>query len=286
MRNTEVVDKMMLHKIRALSDPSNDNVNGFLDQKYCSVYVKEDIEFLGDAKYLVRSKSNPFKIYEVDIHAYTCNCLDYLLICYCKHICAVQALFDDQDSPSDDAQAQPDSPNVPAFSALPPSVPSEAPAQNRKSNIITVVAEKLERLGARLCARRRNTPNLSDRLKDLEAAVDAMLLETDGDSVLPSTQRLPPARQSMLPDVKTRKTPVGDPSYGGGASSGSKAKKAKKTPTPLPDIPSRQTTIPPLLQYPPLLMYPTAPPQYVLPHYPQPPHPYAQYFPSVPPSRS
>jgi hypothetical protein len=46
MRNTEVVDKMMLHKIRALSDPSNDNVNGFLAQKYVRERLLPNIQDL------------------------------------------------------------------------------------------------------------------------------------------------------------------------------------------------------------------------------------------------
>jgi hypothetical protein len=32
IRNTEKVDKMMCHKIRAFSDPSNDDTNEFLDK--------------------------------------------------------------------------------------------------------------------------------------------------------------------------------------------------------------------------------------------------------------
>jgi hypothetical protein len=33
IRKTEKVEKMMCHKIRAFSDRSNDETNGFLDQK-------------------------------------------------------------------------------------------------------------------------------------------------------------------------------------------------------------------------------------------------------------
>jgi hypothetical protein len=32
IRNTEKVDKIICHKIRAFSDPSNNDTNGFLDQ--------------------------------------------------------------------------------------------------------------------------------------------------------------------------------------------------------------------------------------------------------------
>jgi hypothetical protein len=33
IRNTEKVDKMMCHKIRAFSDPSNDDTNGFIGKE-------------------------------------------------------------------------------------------------------------------------------------------------------------------------------------------------------------------------------------------------------------
>jgi tRNA(Ile)-lysidine synthase TilS/MesJ len=46
MRNTEIVDKMMLHKIRAFSDPSNDSVNGSLDQNYVREHLLSNIQDL------------------------------------------------------------------------------------------------------------------------------------------------------------------------------------------------------------------------------------------------
>ncbi|KAJ7605973.1 hypothetical protein DFH06DRAFT_1019876, partial [Mycena polygramma] len=61
--------------------------------KRSKVYVKSDIAQIDDYKFLVPSKSNPAKLYEVDLDTYTCTCLDFPLISYCKHICAVQVLF-------------------------------------------------------------------------------------------------------------------------------------------------------------------------------------------------
>ncbi|KAJ7665805.1 hypothetical protein B0H17DRAFT_951239 [Mycena rosella] len=53
------------------------------------VYSKHDIQHVEDAKYIVPSKTDPSKVYDVDIDTYTCTCLDFPLISFCKHICAV-----------------------------------------------------------------------------------------------------------------------------------------------------------------------------------------------------
>ncbi|KAJ7149604.1 hypothetical protein C8R46DRAFT_1358681 [Mycena filopes] len=253
-----------------------------------------------DAKYLVPSKSNPSKVYEVDIDAYTCTCLDYPLLCYCKHICAVQELFDEQQPPSS-SNGNPQQPlnslDVPSLSTLSPVANVNAPVQGRKSNVLNVVMDKLDRLGARLRGRGRSAPSLSGRPQELEAAVDALLLETDADSVLPSAQRLPPvvkdrsARQAMMPEVKTRKKPAGDSAYGGGVSSGSKAKKAKLKATspvlPSTSTPQPRPTAPALINL--LLMQ--LPPQTAFAYYPPHPYPYPHYPqylvpPQYPPSQS
>ncbi|KAJ7774373.1 hypothetical protein B0H14DRAFT_2632053 [Mycena olivaceomarginata] len=96
-------------------------------------------------------------------------------------------------------------------------------------------------------------------LADLEQALDTIILATDGSSVLPTAQHLAPvvkgpsARQSMMPNIKTRCTPAGDRSYGAGSSSGLKAKKepsssrrsSKCAPppcTPAPAVPTSTAT--------------------------------------------
>ncbi|KAK7013490.1 hypothetical protein R3P38DRAFT_3206828 [Favolaschia claudopus] len=65
-----------------------------------NIIVNEDLGFEGiDAEvtvvnqYRVKSRSKPSYIYVVDISAYTCTCLDYPLILYCKNIAAVQTLL-------------------------------------------------------------------------------------------------------------------------------------------------------------------------------------------------
>jgi hypothetical protein len=103
-----------------------------------------------------------------------------------------------------------------------------------KNRVFTVMAEKLERLAARL-RRPRVKDSQPGALDQLEAVLDAMLLDTDNSNVLPSAVHLPPNKSSswaqtqasMMPGVKTKRKRVGDPAYGAGASSGNKAPKLK-----------------------------------------------------------
>ncbi|KAJ7470044.1 hypothetical protein B0H11DRAFT_1731128 [Mycena galericulata] len=201
--------------------------------KRSKVYVKEDIVQVTDEKYLVPSKSDPAKYYEVDVEAYTCTCLDYPLISYCKHLCAVQELFDEPGGPNDGVRS---SPHIPSLSTSQDSTPAIdlAPTPCVKPRPLTQIAEKLERLAGRLRRHHKKDTDLRT-LPALEAALDAMLLDTDDSSVLPPAQYLPPnktsawaqTKEAMMPGVKTRKKATGDPSYGGGSASGSKAKRAK-----------------------------------------------------------
>ncbi|KAJ7740660.1 hypothetical protein DFH07DRAFT_965212 [Mycena maculata] len=115
-------------------------------------------------------------------------------------------------------------------------------------------------------------------LSDLEDALDEMLHQTDNGTVLPSTQRLAPvvkdptARDTMMPKVKTRPLRTGDPKYGGGAASGSKAaknpKKKKSTPAqvPLPSIPAAPPANSLQSRYP---LPPTSSSHLPPPHHPQ-----------------
>lgn len=195
-------------------------------------YTKENIERLDSGLYLVPSSSTVAKFYEVEIDSFTCTCLDFPLISYCKHLCAVQLLFDEDGPPSD----APRSPNVPSLATLQDSG-TEAAAMLPdtvipKTPTLTMYAEKLERLAARLRRTRRKQTFTS--LDDLATALDAMLLETDDSNVLPASQHVKPGSSSfkqtleaMMPGIKTKRKPAGDPAYGAGASSGSKAKSTK-----------------------------------------------------------
>ncbi|KAJ6552240.1 hypothetical protein DFH09DRAFT_1038848 [Mycena vulgaris] len=216
-------------------------------QAYTVADIEHDIE---TGIYFVRSQSDPSVIYEVDMDTYTCTCLDYPLISFCKHICAVQTLFKEPGGPPDGnrvyCKAAPgklvgDHPESPSSMT-----DDTAPAPASKQKILATIATKLELLAARL-RRRKDDSNLP-ALPELEAALGAMILATDTSTVLPSARRLAPvvkdptARQTMMPRVKTRNAAPGDPSYGGGANSGSKVKKTSaKSGTQLPPPASQPT---------------------------------------------
>lgn len=81
---------------------------------------------------------------------------------------------------------------------------------------LTILAEKLERLAARLRRPRTKESDLPD-LPNFNQLIDSMLLATDNGSILPSAQQVPPKingwRQTqtamrVLPNVKTRPKPV------------------------------------------------------------------------------
>jgi hypothetical protein len=205
-------------------------------------------------------------VYEVDLDTYTCTCLDYPLISFCKHICAVQDLFRedgvardpaqdfDEDVPAqhfdDDvatqgfdeagaaAEALPTSSNVPSLSTLGDSSSDSratSPFDVPKTPALTTLAEKLERLAARLRRPRQKNSALTS-MADLEYALDTMLTETDNSSVPTSSQHIEPNTKTlfkqtlnaMMPGIKTRRVPAGDCAYGAGASSGGKAREPRR----------------------------------------------------------
>ncbi|KAJ7134094.1 hypothetical protein C8R46DRAFT_1235275 [Mycena filopes] len=271
-------------------------------------YVKEDIEHVEGHRFLVRSKTDPSCVYEVDVETYTCTCADFPQICFCKHLCAVQALFetelnlemasgDNLGSPTLSETTLPNESSA-LFETTPPDessaisetqVPDSGTRHivNPKASrsLTSQLAEKLERLAARL---RRPQTKAGDipSFTPLDNLVDVMLVETDNGSVLPSSQHVAPNvsgwRQTceamkVLPKVKTRKPKAGDAAYSGGTSSGSKAgKKRKKSvlePSPPPAPPPSVAPI--SIQPPPQL--PAAPPHYYGNLQPQPHVPY--YYP-------
>ncbi|KAJ7331448.1 hypothetical protein DFH08DRAFT_651061, partial [Mycena albidolilacea] len=175
------------------------------------VYVKDDIKQVKDTKYLVPSQSSPSKLYEVDINTYTCNYLNFPLIAYCKHICAVQRLFDEASDQAAATSQVPD-PSAPSPTPSPPlALHHETPA----CNPLILLAEKMELLAAHLCrSGRKGTLSLPN----LEAALDAMLIETYNSGVLPSSIHVAPSatsgwqetRKSMMPAVKMKRKAAGD----------------------------------------------------------------------------
>ncbi|KAJ7655465.1 hypothetical protein B0H17DRAFT_894790, partial [Mycena rosella] len=45
--------------------------------EWSKVYSKHDIQHVDDVKYIVPSKTDPLKVYDVNIDTYTCTCLDF-----------------------------------------------------------------------------------------------------------------------------------------------------------------------------------------------------------------
>jgi hypothetical protein len=63
--------------------------------KRAEKYTEDQIQQVGDSMYTVTSESQPGRVHDVDIDAYSCSCLDFPLISFCKHVAAVQRLFDE-----------------------------------------------------------------------------------------------------------------------------------------------------------------------------------------------
>ncbi|KAJ6592498.1 hypothetical protein B0H19DRAFT_921216 [Mycena capillaripes] len=202
-------------------------------------FAVADIQPTENGKYLVRSKSNPSRSYEVDLSTYTCTCLDFPLICFCKHIAAVQAFYEEavpavsvpgSDTCQDRQDAGDDtSSNDSSVSDLPQPPAVVGP----KPRVLTLLAEKLETLAARLRRPRTKESDLPS-LSNLNTHLADMLKATDTGTVLPSAQYLRPNIKNLtqraarvMPRVKRKAQKTGDPAYGGGASSGLKAKKVK-----------------------------------------------------------
>jgi hypothetical protein len=199
--------------------------------KKSAAYVEQDIEHVEEAKYLVPSQSHASKTYEVDIDSYTCTCLDFPLISFCKHIAAVQRLFNadtcetfEETTPCPAAPSPPSPPSVVDI-ALPPK--AKAPA----CKVLAVLLEQMEVLVARF---RRSRQADFPSIPMLTNAVAAMLLETDNSDALPCSRHVPSSsgwdttQKAMMPGIKLKRKKAGDPAYAGGANSGAKAWKKSK----------------------------------------------------------
>ncbi|KAJ7846440.1 hypothetical protein B0H14DRAFT_2280555, partial [Mycena olivaceomarginata] len=214
--------------------------------KRSEVYVAADIEPTEDTRYLVRSKSNLSQSYLVDISTYTCTCLDFPLISFCKHIAAVQRLFNEivhtvafgSDTRQDDQghlAASSDSDTVSIASNNSEDVPQPSASPAPKRGVLTILVQKLETLAARLHRPRTKASDLPT-LSTFETHLEAMLTATDTGSILPTAQRVNSnvngwrsTQQSMgvMPKAKTKARKAGDQAYRGGASSGLKVKRVK-----------------------------------------------------------
>lgn len=193
---------------------------------------------------------------------FICSCTGFKADKYCKHICAVERYFPNSvfDMPSvdevPDISSSVESPSsqifldTPAISIITPSTAlnSVSPPSNSLSPQVVPLTERLATLLARVQNITRKEPNFD--FGSLDAAVDAALVFTTKSTsgVLPARATIAPHIKTStetartmgkrikkpnptLPPLKTRKKPKNpniDPSYGGGASSRSKAAKPKR----------------------------------------------------------
>ena len=165
--------------------------------------------------------------------AYTCTCLDFPTIRFCKHICAVQTHYptvhqfiDLNQDPQErlfDYVSPSSTPTASLTIPLPIPTPSPAPSS---------LVEDLERLAAKMRISPDHEPH-----PDLQVAVSRELSLLQGSTQLlpgrvpriaPNQKSWPETRAVMvrMPPKKTKAKRTGDPAYGGGERSGKKAKTA------------------------------------------------------------
>jgi hypothetical protein len=180
--------------------------------------------------YQVQSQLNRDHHYEVDLTAYTCTCLDFPLIKFCKHLSAIQTHFPEQVQPKlvTKPSLSTDASDIPILAtgstsdtqfSVPASITHmEAPR----------LAEKLELLATRL---RHSAVALPDLVSALEPELDDALNLTANVKLLPPSQKIPPNIKSwtetakvMMPGKKKKRKRGGDSAYGAGEQSGKKVK--------------------------------------------------------------
>ncbi|KAJ7599804.1 hypothetical protein C8J56DRAFT_1072439 [Mycena floridula] len=201
----------------------------------------------GTEIFLVQSKSDESRFYQVDLLLYNCECDGFSRskIQWCKHICAVEKFYPEaliSEPPYLPSLSPHSSPSLSITSLSPPSLPaSDSPSlvststEDTSANRIALLTERLTTLVARLQALDANHIHDFDYLR---TAVDDALAATAQSNVLPNRQKLLPNRKTgtefrqTLPQVKTKrkkKHPNMDPAFSGGKASGGKAKSIQES---------------------------------------------------------
>jgi len=222
-----------------------------------------------DNIYLVKSQSIPDMTYCIDLDAYDCNCLSFPSICFCKHICAVQAHFpeiykpvptsrliihcEDSIDPGNGGEYEnSNSSDSDSDEELnPPLRPHHASSQ--PESIKFTIINKLSSLAIRL----QNTsiePSATALMKfhdDLDIFIGQI---NNFQPLLPREMKIAPNKHSwpetaavMNVPVKSKRKKHVDP-YGGGERSGKKAKTDARQPVDIPAVAESSTR--PLLEPP------------------------------------
>jgi len=176
----------------------------------------------------------------VDLTAYTCTCLDYPVIQFCKHLSAVQIHFPEavethtiagpaisfdefDDDEDEDSQPNQDIDTHSESSAI------------DEANILQL-AQTFERMAAHLRYDKPPAPRDLSRLRplvrDLENemaswSITASLLPPRVPNIPPNVKGWKETQMAMMPSKKGRRKRAGDAAYGAGERSGKKAKDSK-----------------------------------------------------------
>jgi hypothetical protein len=112
------------------------------------------------------------------------------MICFCNHICAVQTLFDEElssETSNYDQKSTLSNEDSPITQSISPLLPPAAP----RPRVLTVVADKLEKLAACLHRPRTKETDLPS-LSAFATQLDDMLDATDTGTILATPQYVKP----------------------------------------------------------------------------------------------
>ncbi|KAJ7017601.1 hypothetical protein C8F04DRAFT_883085, partial [Mycena alexandri] len=201
---------------------------------------KEDIQYDPETgKYIIRSQADPEIFYEVDLDAYDCTCLSFPLIRFCKHICAVQHHFPEEnlalpvnllstpreissESDSDDSEEELEE------------ITQDVDSDRESRDAIAALTQRLQSMA--LLLRGQTTPLQLDEaqrksISDATRVLDHLSIDlAPAISILPAKVKVAPNQHSwsetravMGVPVKSHKRKHLDP-YAGNERSGKKAK--------------------------------------------------------------
>ena len=195
--------------------------------------------------FLVQSQSDPCVRYRVDLDAYDCECLAFPVICFCKHVCAVQNHFPEFCKPVPTSALaihcpdsfEPDGHHSVDSDDTDIELLDEATISSSTDTVvITDMIKKLSNLAIHL---QTQPPSpLPQLLHDLHDKLDLLTtkLNTPNHASLPIKKKISPNQHSwpetaavMNVPVKSKRKKHTDP-YSGGERPGKKAKRDALTP--------------------------------------------------------
>ena len=192
----------------------------------------ESIQQLVDDQFAVRSLTNPSQVYQVDLEAYTCDCLSYPMVLFCHHLGAVQLHFGEnlKIRPFKLIFTLPDSSVSDSSSSK--GITKAGGSENAPDACLSILASIPNKLQC-LAMRMQLSPpqHLSNNLQELDSFLNWALRECAQPQVLPKQKKLPPNQHSwpetrtiMGADQKTKRKSLHNDPYSGGERSGKKAK--------------------------------------------------------------